>query len=45
MYMSQATDPTLADEPEVELDAEDDDLSDIPTQEEVEERLEELKGE
>lgn len=43
--MSQGTDPTLADEPEVELDSEDDDLSDIPTQEEVEEELEKLKNE
>ncbi|QLH78144.1 hypothetical protein HZS55_12890 [Halosimplex rubrum] len=38
-------DPIFADEPEVELDAENDDLSDIPTQEEIEERLEELKEE
>lgn len=43
--MSQATDPIVAEEPEVELDAEGDDLSDIPTQSEVEKRLEELKNE
>jgi len=42
-YMSDERNSIFADEPEVELDAEDDELSDIPTQSEVEESLEELK--
>jgi len=41
--MSQETDHIHAEEPFVELDAEDDDLSDIPSAEEVRNELRELK--
>ena len=41
--MSQETNPIHAEEPLVELDAENDSLDDIPSEEEVRNELQELK--